>query len=83
MAGWRRAVELTMTDEEIERLTVLFLQVRPLEGKPANGLYRTACQRRAAPRDDFLSTCLVAADQAGEMSPLAILIQLFLSPSPA
>src|SRR5260370_36811030 len=23
MAGWRRAVELTMTDEEIERLTVL------------------------------------------------------------
>jgi hypothetical protein len=23
MAGWRRVIELTMTDEEIERLTVL------------------------------------------------------------
>jgi cytochrome P450 family 103 len=37
---------------------------------------RLAGARRAAPRDDFLSTYLVAADQAGEMSPLEILIQL-------
>jgi cytochrome P450 family 103 len=37
---------------------------------------RLASARRAAPRDDFLSTYLVAADQAGEMSPLEILIQL-------
>jgi cytochrome P450 len=36
---------------------------------------RLASARRAAPRDDFLSTYLVAADQAGEMSPLEILIQ--------
>ena len=36
---------------------------------------RLASVRRAAPRDDFLSTYLVAADQAGEMSPLEILIQ--------
>jgi cytochrome P450 family 103 len=37
---------------------------------------RLASARRAAPREDFLSTYLVAADQAGEMSPLEILIQL-------
>src|ERR1700676_5344236 len=36
---------------------------------------RLASARRAAPRDDFLSTYLVAADQAGEMSPLEIVIQ--------
>jgi len=41
MAGWRRAVELTMTDEEIERLTVLFLQVRPLDPAPHPGEIKT------------------------------------------
>lgn len=37
---------------------------------------RLASARRAAPRDDFLSAYLSAADQAGEMSPHEILIQL-------
>ena len=44
MAGWRRAVELTMTDEEIERLTVLFLQVRPLDPAPHPGDIKTRAQ---------------------------------------
>jgi cytochrome P450 family 103 len=37
---------------------------------------RLAGARRAAPRDDFLSTYLAEADRAGEMSPREILIQL-------
>lgn len=37
---------------------------------------RLARDRRAAPRDDFLSTYLAAADQAGEMEPFEILFQL-------
>jgi cytochrome P450 len=39
---------------------------------------RLAKARRAAPRDDFLSNYLATADRAKEMSPLEVLIQLFL-----
>jgi cytochrome P450 family 103 len=35
-------------------------------------------ERRHAPRDDFLSAYLAAADEAGEMSPEEILFQIFL-----
>ena len=39
---------------------------------------RLAAARRASPGDDFLSVYLAAADQAAEMSPLEILIQILL-----
>ena len=43
MAGWRRVIELTMTDEEIERLTVLSrsrTEAASLAGADAAGLSR-------------------------------------------
>jgi cytochrome P450 family 103 len=39
---------------------------------------RLCADRRASPRDDFLSAYLTEADAAGEMSPVEILIQLLL-----
>ena len=40
MAGWRRAVELTMTDEEIERLTVLSRSRTEPASQVSRGGYR-------------------------------------------
>jgi cytochrome P450 len=37
---------------------------------------RLCSARRAAPRDDFLSAYIAAADQAGEMSPIELLMQI-------
>jgi hypothetical protein len=37
-----------MTDEEIERLTVLFLQVRPLDPAPHPGEIKTRAQGAAS-----------------------------------
>ena len=67
--------------------TTRVLSVGPAEDLPeiehaASQLFdyveRLAAARRAAPGDDFLSIYLAAADQAAEMSPLEILMQILL-----
>jgi cytochrome P450 family 103 len=67
--------------------TTRVLSVGPAEDLPeiehaASQLFdyieRLAAARRAAPGDDFLSVYLATADQAAEMSPLEILMQILL-----
>ena len=66
-----RVLSFRFTTEEIAEIENAASQLMSYIEQLANA-------RRAAPREDFLSTYLAAADQAGEMSPLEILIQIVL-----